>query len=198
MVLTDIADAYKDTKSETTNLLTIVRAKAPGFSPAQRKMIDDVAIEYTKIVITEEWPQMAKNQEAPNASKALAKLQQIYLNMNPKSPREEAIYSESLTHLANLREGRRLRLFTAEEPKFNYQWTFLGILGLIVISISYFFGMKHLWTQMILTGALVFTIASILTVILVISRPFSGKFALTPRVYENTLVRLEQISQEQP
>lgn len=195
VVLNNIGDAYKEVKEETTNVLTLAQL-APGLPPATREAIDDALINYIQIIIHDEWPKMAKGQEDINASKTLWALEKVYLNFNPQSPREEAIYTESLHHLNILRENRRMRMFTATQPRLNFPLAFLCILGAIVISISYLFGMKHLWTQMLLTGALTFTISAILTITFILSEPFSGKFAITPRVFETTLMRLQQISHE--
>lgn len=195
LVLGEMAEAYHEVKEESISILTLAQL-APGFAPADRQAIDEALITYTNIIIHDEWPKMAKGKEDMQASKTLSNLQNIYLKMNLKSTREEAIYAESLTHLIALRENRRMRIFTATEPMLKFPWVFLCFLGLIVISISYLFGMKHLWTQMILTGAFIFTISSILVMTLILSRPFAGKFALSPRVFEMTLVRLQQISTE--
>lgn len=195
IVLNDLADAYQEVKEETINILTLAQL-APGFDPSTRKAIDDTLITYTNIIIHEEFPEMANHGESLTASKTLSELQNIYLNIQPKSRKEETILAESLAHLTVLRENRRMRIFTATEPQFSFPWIFLCILGTIVVSISYLFGMKHLWTQMLLTGALIFTISSILAITFILSRPFEGKFAITPRVFEMTLARLQQISQE--
>ncbi len=171
MVLNKINDAYLEAKEETTNLLTLAQL-APAFPAATRQMIDETLIQYIQSVITLEWPKMAKHQEDANVSEMLNSLEKIYLNLDPKSLKEQAIYTNSLSHLAKLRENRRMRIFTATEPKLVDPLRLLILLGFIVVFISYFFGMRHLWTQMILTGALIFTITAILTVIFFLRRSF--------------------------
>lgn len=195
MVLNEIAEAYNTAKTETINILTLAQL-APGFPQEIRQSIDDTLIDYTQTIIHDEWPKMAKRQEDLHVSKILSSLQKIYLNYNPQSLKEEVIYANSLEHLTRLRENRRMRLFTAIEPKLNNQLLMLSILGAIVISVSFFFGMHRLWAQMILTGALIFTIVSILMVISLLGNPFAGKFGIKPTVFENTLIRLHQISNE--
>ncbi len=195
MVLNEIGESYREVKVETTNLLTLAEL-APGFTAETKQTIDATLIEYTQAVIDKEWPKMSKGQEEPEVSKILGRLQKIYLNINPQSPREQAIYATSLDHLVLLRETRRMRIFTATETKLENPLILLTGLGFIVIAISYFFGMHRLWAQMILTGALIFTITTILMIIFMVSHPFSGKFGITPKVFENALIRLEQIDQE--
>lgn len=195
MVLGDINDAYAEVKVETTNVLSLAQL-APGFPPDVRAMLDEALVEYTRTVIEEEWPKMQKGQEDHQVSKILGSLEKIYLNFNPQTPREEAIYSNSLRHLQQLRESRRLRIFTAIEPKLTNPLILLSILGFIVVGISYFFGMHRLWAQMILTGSLIFTITSILMIIYVFSTPFAGKFAIKPSVYKDTLIRLNEVINE--
>jgi hypothetical protein len=195
MVLNEVGESYTEAKIETTNLLTLAQL-APGFSPEARQMIQQTLMEYTEAVITKEWPKMIIHQEAPEVSKILGSLQKIYLDINVQSPREQVLYANSLEHLAKLRENRRMRIFIAIEPKLENPLILLTMLGLIVVGISYFFGMDHLWAQMVLTGALIFTITAILMVIYMLSNPFSSKFGISPKIFEDTLIRLEQISNE--
>ena len=195
MVLTQLADAYIDAKVETTNVLTLAQL-APGFPNDVRQMIDETLIQYTKAVINQEWPKMAQRQEEPQVSQILGSLQKIYLNFSPQTRRDEVIYANSLEHLALLRANRRMRIFTATEPKLENPLILLTMLGFIVVSISYFFGMHRLWAQMILTGSLIFTITSILMIIYMLSNPYAGKFGIKPLVFQNSLIRLQEISRE--
>ena len=195
MVLTQLSDAYTDAKVETTNVLALAQI-APGFPDDVRQMIDETLIEYTKTVINQEWPKMAHRQEEPQVSKILSSLQKIYLNFDPQTHREEIIYASSLDHLAQLRANRRMRIFTATEPKLENPLILLTVLGFIVVGISYFFGMHRLWAQMILTGSLIFTITAILMIIFMLGNPYAGKFGIKPKVFQNTLARLQQIAGE--
>ncbi len=194
-MLNNINDAYTDVKQETTSMLSLSQL-ASGFPPAMHQEIDQTLINYTRTIINDEWPKMAERKESSNASKLLKQLQKIYIDYNPKQGKEEIIYTESLQHLMSLREHRRMRIFTATEFEMKRPWIYLGLLGGIVVGISYFFGMKDVAIQMLLTAALIFTISSILTLMIMISHPFEGPYAIKPRVFENTLMRLEQISQE--
>ncbi len=195
MVTSGMGEAYKDIKIETSNLLTLAQL-AQGFPEQKRQQIDTTLIEYAETVIQGEWPKMRARQEDQEVASILGKLQRIYLSIDVKTPREEAIYANSLEYLARLRENRRMRVFTATEPKVQNPLLLLTGLGIIVISISYLFGMPRLWVQMVLTGALIVTIVSILMVIYLVSDPFTGKFGITPRIFENTLIRLKQMDQE--
>ncbi len=195
MVLNELGESYKEAKIETTNLLTLAQL-APGLGEQNRQKIDATLIAYTQMIITGEWPKMVKHQEDPEVSVVLGALQKIYLFMDLQTPAEQAIYANSLVHLAQLRENRRMRIFAATEPRLDNPLILLGTLGFIVIGISYFFGMERVWAQMILTASLIFTIVSILMVIYMLSNPFSGKFSISSRIFSNTLIRLEQIDKE--
>ncbi len=195
LVLNQLGESFAQAKIETTNLLTLAQL-APGFPEKNRRMIEDSLTDYTRNVIDSEWPKMAHHQEDHHVGEILSKLQKIYLNIDPRTLREEVIYSISLEHLAQLRENRRARIFIATEPQLINPLILLTMLGLIVIGISYFFGMRRLWAQMILTGSLIFTITAILMVIFMLSNPFSGKFSITPHVFENTLIRIEELKAE--
>jgi hypothetical protein len=192
MVLEDINNAYSEARMEATKILNLAQL-APGFPPEVRKKIDENLLEYTTAVIEDEWPRMAKGHESLRVSRVLVSLQRTYLNIKPQSLGELARYENSLQYLGQLRESRRLRVFTAIEPKLTDTLALLCILGAIVVGISFFFGMHRLWAQMILTGSLIFAITSILLIMYMFSTPFSGRFAIKPYVYKDTLTRLNQI-----
>lgn len=195
MVLNEVGESYREAKIETTDLLTLAQL-APGFSPEVRNSIQQTLIEYTDAIITKEWPKMIRHQEEPEVAEILEKLQRIYLNMDVQSPKEQVIYSNSLEHLAKLRENRRLRIFIATQPKLENPLMLLVMLGFVVVGISYFFGMDRLWAQMVLTGALIYTITSLLMIIFILSNPFASKFGISTRIYKDTLGRLEQMAKE--
>lgn len=195
-MLNNINEAYTDAKAETTNILTLAQMN-PVFPLAMQQQINQTLVLYTKAIIHNEWPKMAMKQEDPDVSRLLAVMEKIYLSYNPKAGREEVIYAESIQHLNDLRSNRRKRIFTATEYSLKRPWFYLGILGAIVVAISYFFGMRHIGIQMLLTGALVFTITSIITLMIMMSHPFAGPYAIKPRVFENTLMRLQEITHEQ-
>ena len=101
-----------------------------------------------------------------------------------------------MQHFEHLRQYHRMRLYTSREPRLQNPMVMLTLLGLIIISISYFFGMHRLLVQMFLTGALIFTVVSILIAIYMVRNPYCGKFAIKNNVFQNVLVRLEDISKE--
>lgn len=196
MVLNEVGESYMEVKRETTHLLILAKL-AFGFSDQDRHLIQSTLTEYAETVINHEWPAMTHHQEDSHATDLIDTLQTIYLNIDLKSPREQAIYAESLNHFSQLQECRRMRIFAATDPKLKNPLMLLIFLGLIVVGISYFFGMDRLWAQMILTGSLVFTIVSILVIIFMLNNPFAGKFAITAKAFVVTLPQLKYLEHRQ-
>lgn len=195
MVWNEAVDSYKDPRTEVTNIIALAEL-ANAFPQSMRQEIDNNLIKYSKRVIYFEWPKMQQGQEDTETTKILSEIETIYLNFNPQSERDSIIYAASIDHLSKIREYRRLRIMTATSSiHFVHRlWFYIITLGLIVISTSYFFGMKSIWVQAILTAGLAFTISTIIAIIISLTQPFSGQIGIEPVAFKLGLSRIESIA----
>jgi hypothetical protein len=70
-------------------------------------------------------------------------------------------------------------------------WILLLSGGLIMILFTYFFGIRNLRAQMLMTAALASQIAFILFLIAAIDRPFDGVMQIGPQPFRSVLQRLD-------
>ena len=102
--------------------------------------------------------------------------------MDSTSIPNRELYGESLRCLNNLAQYRRLRIFAGNDTIPPVIWLVLLVGGLLAVSYTFFFGMKNIKAQYLLTATLTVMISSILLLIYVLDHPFTGasKVSLEP------------------
>ena len=91
----------------------------------------------------------------------------------------------------NLAEYRRLRIFAGNDTVPPVVWLVLLVGGLFTVSYTFFFGMKNIKAQYLITTTLTVTITSILFLIYVLDHPFTG----TSRVSTEPLREVMEVMQ---
>ncbi|PYL27966.1 MAG: hypothetical protein DMF39_09850 [Verrucomicrobia bacterium] len=102
--------------------------------------------------------------------------------MDATSIPNRELYAESLRCLNNLAQYRRLRIFAGNDTIPPVIWLVLLVGGVFAVSYTFFFGMKNIKAQYLLTTTLTVMITSILFLIYVLDHPFTGtsKVSLEP------------------
>lgn len=167
---------------------------AQGFPEPLKTSVQTSIVEYTQMVINEEWSYLARDERSPSGLKATQKLWSAYLSADVKSLPNQPLYQESLKRLNNLGEYRRLRVFSAVNTIPFAIWLVLIIGAVISITYTYFFGTKNLTAQYIMTAVLSFTTGLILFLIYILDHPFTGYNKITPEAFDMVLELFKQIS----
>src|SRR2546421_92341 len=95
------------------------------------------------------------------------------------------LYAESLRRLNNLAQYRRMRIFAGNDTVPPVIWLVLLVGGVFAVSYTFFFGMKNIRAQYLITTTLTVTVTSILYLVYVLDHPFTG----TSRVSLQRLTR---------
>ncbi len=141
---------------------------------------------------------MQSNREDTMTWQLLNQVEKIYLHFQPHSVTENDIYMESLKRLSDARNYRRMRIFSVTRPHPEPLWWMLGVMGFVVVGVSYLFGMEYMWSQAILTGILACMIAFIVVVIVVMGKPYSGALPMMkPKPFEDALHKISIIGKNQ-
>jgi hypothetical protein len=113
---------------------------------------------------------------------AHASLRTLFSQMDATSIPNRELYAESLRCLNNLAQYRRLRIFAGNDTIPPVIWLVLFVGDLFAVSYTFFFGMKNIKAQYLLTTTLTVMISSILFLIYVLDHPFTGtsKVSLEP------------------
>ena len=81
---------------------------------------------------------------------------------------------KTLKRLNNLAQDRRLRIFAANDTVPLAIWLVLLVGGVFTVLYTFFFGMKNIKAQYVITTTLTVTITLILFLIYVLDHPFTG------------------------
>ncbi len=149
--------------------------------------------EYARVVVDDEWSNMARGKASRRASDALHQLWEIFHEFEPRTARDNAFYAESLRRLNLLGDYRRLRLLSSQSEMPRVFWVLLVLGGVVTVGYTYCFGVEKLSAHAVMTATLAGMLAFILALILLLEHPFSGDLSVSPQAFKQVLERFEQV-----
>jgi hypothetical protein len=166
-------EATKNLQMEASEALDIFHS-ADGYPAPVNKMIREGLREYLVSVYNDEVPRMSQGDISLYSGGAHAHLVALFYQIDEQSIPNRELYGESLHCLNNLAQYRRLRIFAGNDTVPPVIWFVLLVGGVFTVSYTYFFGMKNLRAQYLITATLTVTITLILFLIYVLDHPFTG------------------------
>ena len=146
--------------------------------------------EYTKSVVEDEWPLLAKGLESEKSHKLIHNIWELYIKYEPKGEREKIFFEESVKKLNEANELRRQRIVDAGTGVHPALWIVLLAGGIITIAFTFFFGTENYSAQIVMTSLLACLIAIVLVTIMIFDYPFTGDISVTPDVFKMILKSL--------
>jgi hypothetical protein len=166
-------DAKKNLEMEANEADDIFHITKTFPDPA-RGMIQQGLMDYIASVYNDELKRMSQGDISLQSNRSMARLITVFYQIDDKSVPNRELYAESLTRLNNLAQYRRIRIFAGNDTVPLAVWLVLLVGGVITISYTYFFGMKNIKSQYLMTAALTVTITLILVLIYILDHPFTG------------------------
>src|SRR5437867_7865198 len=166
-------DATKNLQLEASEALDIFHS-AESFPDSPKKIIQQGVRDYIAAVYNDEVPKMAQGDISLYSGGAHAELRTLFNQMDATSIPNRELYAESLRCLNNLAQYRRMRIFAGNDTVPPVIWLVLLVGGLFAVSYTFFFGMKNIKAQYLITTTLTVTITLILFLIYVLDHPFTG------------------------
>jgi len=192
VVWNQFEDAKSTVEKEANQLHDLSRI-AQGFSnPTQQQILNGLRV-YAQSVVDDEWNTMSEGKSSPKTQAAVESLWQIYREVEPQTNRENALYSESLDRLSDVSDSRRLRIFASRDDIPMIIRILLWAGGVITIAFTYFFGVKSIRSQALMTMALSGEIAFILFLVVALDNPFHGYLRVSPEPMQTVLEMMKQI-----
>ncbi|HYJ45144.1 MAG TPA: DUF4239 domain-containing protein [Pyrinomonadaceae bacterium] len=192
VVWNQFEDAKSTVEKEANQLQDMARI-AQGFSgPVEQHMLDGLKA-YAQSVVDDEWNTMSDGKSSPKAQAALEDLWRIYREVEPATNRENALYGESLDRLSDVSDSRRLRIFASKDDIPLVIQILLWAGAFITIAFTYFFGVKSIRSQALMTMALSGEVAFILFLIVALDNPFHGYLRVSPEPMQTVLEMIKQI-----
>jgi hypothetical protein len=136
---------------------------------------------------------MSHGESSPKTQAAMDNLWQLFREVDPQTNREVALYAESLDRLNQLSDSRRMRVHASGDDIPAVIQILLWGGGLIIIAFTYFFGVKSVRSQALMTAALAGEVAFILFLVVALDNPFHGYVRLSPEPMQHALERIQAI-----
>ena len=137
-------------------------------------MIQQGLTNYLDEVYDDEVPKMAVGDLQLYSGGAHNSLRELFGQVDASSIPNRELYGEALRCLNNLAQYRRMRIFAGNDTVPPVIWLVLLVGGVIAVSYTFFFGMKNIRAQYLITMTLTVTVTSILFLVYVLDHPFTG------------------------
>jgi len=143
---------------------------------------------YATIMVSKDWPLLGRHQIGPEGSAALRAIREDVLNYTPVTAKEQALYPNELTEVANLFEARRTRrdiVISGGIPPILIDGIIvLAILMLIGIPLS---GSLHKTRDLVLYGLFCALTIATLGFVVDLNNPFHGTVQVGPDALINLI-----------
>lgn len=190
-VWTQFEDANATVSREANQLNDLARM-AQGFSPPVEQRALEGLRNYAQVAVSDEWPAMSRGEKSPRAQVATQQLWQIYSEIEPQSARENALYAESLRRMNDLSDSRRLRVHASGNDVPLIVRILLWGGGMLTLCFTYFFGVKNVRSQALMTAALAIVLSFVLFLIVALDNPFHGSISVSPEPLKEILTHIEE------
>src|SRR5215217_134132 len=166
-------EATKNLQMESSEALDLSHI-AEAFPDSYKKTVQQGVRDYVSAVYNDEVPKMAVGDISLYTGGAHATLRVLFAQVDANSIPNRELYGESLRCLNNLAQYRLMRIFAGNNTVPPVIWLVLLVGGVFAVSYTFFFGMKNIRAQYLITTTLTVTVTSILFLVYVLDHPFTG------------------------
>jgi hypothetical protein len=177
-------DTRSAVESEANELADFCRTiqVLPGTQPVR-----DAIQKYGKVVVQEDWLDMARGRWSREAERALEEIWHAMQSIEPRTKREEALYAEALARFNDLSDARSRRLHCSLLRLPPSLWVLLLTNGGLVVGSMWIFGLESFSAHALMTVALAGSIAFILFLVADLDNPFWGSWRIRPDAFQRAL-----------
>jgi hypothetical protein len=182
-------DAARGNVAEEASALATLYRTSSGMEPHARMELRKLLREYADAVIQNEWVIQAQAGSAsPRARAASLAMYRLFGNEDPAVRQEDAaINAAALQIISQIQSDRNKRTLEAQQYLPTIIWFAAIGSGMIVLSMSFLLLSEQVALQMIFTSIIASTIAVLLCITFVLSRPFFGPMALQPEPFKHSI-----------
>jgi len=184
-------EATKNLQMEASEALDIFHS-AEAFPDPAKKIIQQGVRDYIASVYNDEVQRMSEGDISLYSGGAHATLRILFSQVDANSIPNRELYAESLRGLNNLAQYRRMRIFAGNDTVPPVIWLVLLVGGVFAVSYTFFFGMKNIKAQYLITTTLTVMITSILFLIYVLDHPFTGTSRVSLEPLRQAMAAMQQ------
>jgi hypothetical protein len=175
---------------EEANELGSLYWNARALPAAQGRALEKTTRDYATVVINSEWSLMVKGESSPQATNLVYTMRDEVNALPTDTPKQEAIYEQSLDHVNKLAAARRERINESSESVPPIMWVVLILGSLLTVGYSFLFGLANFWAHVLIVAPLGVMVVLVLIVIEQLNHPFGGWVAVQPDAFHIFLNRL--------
>lgn len=145
--------------------------------------------EYTRLVISEEWPRMVRSWErgSPKASNQILRMVAAAKNFTIDTPNRQVAYAELLQRLSELQDARKERIY-GEQANIPLGLVIVVLCGsFIIIGFSFFFAMDNHRMQIVIVSLVSILVWGNIMLVFSVRYPFNGIFSIPPNAFIDVL-----------
>jgi hypothetical protein len=192
-VWTNFEAAQSNAEAEANSLISMVRT-AEGLPAAERRRVEDLARKYTEVMLTEEWPAMARVEVSPASHETIVQLWKVIGATKVTNASEQTSFDHTLSELSQLADRRRQRQLDVNSTLPRVLWSVLVVGAIVTIVSSCMFGTADFKLHFLQVFMLSLLVSLALVAIADINRPFQGSVHVEPTGFERARTALAAIS----
>jgi hypothetical protein len=169
------------THQEATAVVAI-QTLSHGLPIEDQAALNKALLDYMNEVIDQEWPTMIGGHMPHYPNPALAEIQRQILGMQITTSAESAVYADVLQNMEEVAKYRSERLSHSNSLP-PIAWIALALGGLITVGFSFLFVAENALLQMLMVGALTFSILINIDVIYALQYPFEGSVHISDEAF---------------
>ncbi len=152
-----------------------------------RSQVTPLIKAYIDDVINDEWQRLEYGESSMKAKESFNKIWTFFTTIERSQIKNEIAHQETLKHLNDASEKRRIRIFDSRNNIPGIIWVVLLFGASVTVIYTYFFYTKKLFHQLVMTSALTILNTLILYMILMLDNPFRGYIKVDFSPFEYTL-----------
>ena len=177
-------EADDNVSREAAALSSIVRDSAAFPEPGGSNVRSAVGT-YVRSVVEHEWPQMREGSDSDVASGGLDGIYAAFRTVAPSSAGQTAFYDDAVRQLNDALDARRNRIQTAVG---GLPWDIAALIlfsSFVVVAYAVLVGSPSYWWHLLGPAAIAAVVVVSLVVLVDLSYPFSGDFAIPPDDFQS-------------
>lgn len=183
LVVVDAMTRFQEARTVVeaeANSLADVFVLSRRFPDDKRKKIQNLCLGYVTEVVQVEWHLMDNFEKSVKARRMVFDLMHEVIDFEPVTESQKAVYPIAVQSVCTLWDNRRARTNISDNGMPIEEWVVLVLGAVVCTGFGYFFGLKNLKAQIIMTGLCSTLIALNLFLVLMFGYPFSGDMHISP------------------
>jgi hypothetical protein len=186
LVVVDAMSKFDHARSITeqeANSLADIFLLAEQLPTEKRLGVQHLCLEYVDEVINNEWKAMDEGKVSLTARRKAIDLMRTASSFEPVTENHKAVFPVILTECCALWDNRRARSNLVNYGLPAMEWLVLSLGAAVTVVFTYFFGVKSLKAQIVMTAMVAFLISLNIVLVIQYGYPFSGDVKVHPDAF---------------